>query len=64
MMWALKSLFFIGPLLFGFAFLAPLIAQIMQRFDLVAPLSLSPLAFGLIIGGILGLIATFRGKWI
>jgi ABC-type dipeptide/oligopeptide/nickel transport system permease component len=59
-----KYLFFFGPLFFGFAFLAPLIAQIVQRLDLSSPFALSPLQFGLIVGGVLGLIATYRGKWI
>ncbi len=59
-----KFLFFFGPLFFGLAFLAPLVAQVMVRLDLNAPFALSPLQFGLIIGAVLGLIATYRGKWI
>ncbi len=60
----IKSLFFIGPLLFGLAFLAPLIAQVMERFGQDAPFALSPIQFGLIIGAVLGTIATLRGKWV
>ncbi len=59
-----KSLFFFGPLFFGLAFLAPLVAQVMVRLDVNAPVALSPLQSGLIIGTVLGLIATYRGKWI
>ena len=59
-----KSLFFFGPLFFALAFLAPLVAQVMVRLDVNAPFALSPLQFGLIIGTVLGLIATYRGKWI
>jgi ABC-type dipeptide/oligopeptide/nickel transport system permease subunit len=51
-------------LFFGLAFLAPLVAQVMVRLDVNAPFALSPLQFGLIIGTVLGLIATYRGKWI
>ena len=59
-----KSLFFFGPFFFGIAFLAPLIAQVMLKLEWQAPFALSPLQLGLIIGAILGLIATYRGKWI
>lgn len=60
----IRSLFRIGPLLFGLAFLAPLIAQSMQRLSYTAPFDLSPLVFGLIVGGLLGLLATVRGRWV
>jgi uncharacterized membrane protein len=59
-----KTLFFFGPFFFGIAFLAPLVAQVMRELELNAPFALSPLVFGLIIGTVLGLIATYRGKWI
>jgi hypothetical protein len=59
-----KTLFFFGPFFFGIAFLAPLVAQLMRELELNAPFALSPLQFGLIIGTVLGLIATYRGKWI
>jgi ABC-type dipeptide/oligopeptide/nickel transport system permease component len=60
----IKALFVIGPLLFGLAFLAPLTAQLIERFGWAAPLGLTPLQFGLILGGLLGLIATIRGRWV
>jgi ABC-type dipeptide/oligopeptide/nickel transport system permease subunit len=41
-----------------------LVAQVMLKLELQAPFALSPLAFGLIIGTVLGLVATYRGKWI
>ncbi|WP_397585314.1 hypothetical protein [Sphingorhabdus sp.] len=59
-----KTLFFFGPFFFGITFLAPLVAQVMLKLELQAPFALSQLVFGLIIGAILGLIATYRGKWI
>lgn len=60
----IKSLFFFGPFFFGVAFLAPLVAQVMLNLEWQAPFALSPWVFGLIIGTVLGLIATYRGKWI
>lgn len=53
-----------GPVIFGFGFLAPLIAQIIERTELVLPLGLTPLLTGLIIGPLLGLSAKLRGRWI
>jgi hypothetical protein len=64
LMSVIKALFFIGPLLFGLAFLAPLTAQVMDRFGWAAPMGLTPLQFGLILGAVLGLIATIRGRWV
>lgn len=61
---ALQKLFAILPFLFGIGFLAPLIAQAMAYWGWDAPLGLSRIAFGLVIGGIWGLIATLRGRWI
>lgn len=60
----IKSLFFFGPFFFGIAFLAPLVAQVMHALEWTPPFALSPLVFGLIIGAVLGLIATYRGKWV
>lgn len=61
---ALKKLMAIMPFLFGIGFIAPLIAQIMERANLAAPYDASPLAVGLAIGGIWGLIANIRGRWL
>ena len=52
------------PLLFGIGFIAPLTAQTMTYWDIVAPLGLSPLVFGLIFGGAWGLYAQIKGRWI
>jgi hypothetical protein len=60
----IKLLFLFGPLFFGLAFLAPLTAQLIERFGWAAPFGLSPLQFGLALGGLLGLIATIRGRWV
>lgn len=53
-----------GPVLFGFGFLAPLIAQIIERADVAMPFGLTPLMLGLIMGPALGLAAKLRGRWI
>lgn len=61
---AVKGLFHWMPLLFGIGFLAPLIAQIMLRFDLTAPFGLTPIALGLLIGAPWGLVTVIRGRWL
>ena len=54
-----------GPVLFGVGFLAPLTAQSLEALALGAPFGMSPLVFGLILGGGAGLIAKLRGGlWI
>lgn len=60
---ALSKLLAVMPFLFGIGFIAPLIAQLMVRFDVTAPFALSPVVFGLAIGGSWGLIANIRGRW-
>jgi len=64
MITAIKTLFYFGPLIFGFGFLAPLIAQVIARAGWSLPLDLTPLLTGLILGGSLGLIAQIRGRWV
>ena len=53
-----------GPILFGVAFLAPLIAQSLEAASLPAPFGLEPLPFGLALGLSLGVIAALRGRWV
>jgi hypothetical protein len=59
-----RHLFQWMPLLFGIGFIAPLIAQTMAVWDIAAPLGLSRVAFGLLIGAPWGLYAMLRGRWI
>jgi hypothetical protein len=61
---AIRTVFYFGPLIFAFGFIAPLIAQITESSGWTPPFSLAPLHFGLIIGGTLGLIAQITGRWI
>ncbi len=60
----ITRLFAIGPLLFGIAFMAPVIATLMHLVGLSAPFGLSPLQLGLAIGIVWGLVASKRGTWI
>jgi hypothetical protein len=60
----LMGLFRVMPLLFGVGFLAPLLAQIIQRLDWVLPLGLSPIGLGLVVGGLWGAFATVKGRWL
>ncbi len=53
-----------GPVLFGVAFLAPLIAQSLEAASLSAPFGLRPLSFGLAVGLGLGVVAALRGRWV
>ena len=52
------------PLWFGIGFLAPLIAQCLVALGWSAPLGLTPLSLGLALGGVLGAVATLRGRWL
>jgi len=61
---ALKFVVWILPLVFAFAFLVPVIDQLMQAAGIAAPFGLSTLTFALIVGGTWGLIAQIRGRWI
>jgi hypothetical protein len=64
MIQVIKAIFYIGPLLFGLGFVAPLTAQIIQAAAWTPPFGLTPLMAGLMVGGTLGLIAQYRGRWI
>ncbi|MEM9180816.1 MAG: hypothetical protein AAGA89_13965 [Pseudomonadota bacterium] len=64
MVQVIKSIFYLGPLLFGFGFLTPLISQIIQALGWTPPFGLTPLMTGFIVGGAFGLIAQIRGRWI
>jgi len=61
---ALKGLFFVMPFLFGIGFIAPVTAELMNLCHVTAPLGLSPIAFGLVFGGLWGLYATVKGSWL
>jgi hypothetical protein len=53
-----------GPVLFGGAFLAPLIAQSLEAISLPVPFGLEPIHFGLALGLTLGVLAAARGRWV
>ena len=52
------------PLIFGFGFLVPVIAQGIERAGWVPPYGVSPLVIALLVGGGWGLVAQVRGRWI
>ena len=60
----LKGIFFLGPLIFGLAFVAPLTEQVLLALSILPPFGITPLAVGFALGGIWGGIATARGRWI
>ena len=51
-----------GPVLFGFAFLAPLIAQSLEAASLPVPFGVAPIHLGLALGLSLGIVAAIRGR--
>ena len=53
-----------GPIAFGGAFLAPLIAQSLEAAALPVPFGLEPIHFGLVVGLTLGVVAAIRGRWV
>ena len=64
MITVIKTIFYLGPMIFGLGFLAPLSAQIISAAGWTLPFGLTPLIAGLMIGGGLGLIAQIRGTWV
>ena len=61
---AIARLMKVMPFLFGIGFVAPCIAQIITRLGLMPPGSISPVAFGLLVGGGWGMLTNIRGRWI
>lgn len=61
---AIKVIFYLGPLVFAFGFLAPLVAQIIDRTGWAPPFGLSPLVTGLIVAAVAGGAAQLRGRWV
>ena len=53
-----------GPVLFGVGFLAPLVAQTMEALGVAGPAGLPPIALGLAVGVVGGLVAKRRGSWV
>ena len=64
MIHVLRVVFTLGPLIFGIGFLAPLIDQALRALGWPAPFGLTTLLFGLLVGGLLGVLATVRGRWV
>lgn len=60
----IKKLKDYGPILFGIGFISPLVAQSMDAVSLSAPLGLSNIALGIIVGLTMGVVAKLRGRWL
>ncbi|MEP1143329.1 MAG: hypothetical protein ABJH52_06390 [Henriciella sp.] len=60
----IKGIFYMGPLLFAFGFIAPLTMQLILVSNWTPPFGLTPLLTGLLVGGVLGVMAQIRGRWI
>ena len=58
---AIKFLF--SPIVFGLGFIGPLIAELISLSNLGLPAG-APLIAGLMLGGILGVLAQIRGSWV
>jgi len=52
-----------SPIVFGLAFIGPLSAEIITALAVPLPIG-TPLHWGLLIGGLLGLMAQVRGSWV
>ena len=60
----LGTVFRLMPFLFGIGFLAPLIAQVLERSGGSAALPVPPVILGLAVGGLWGAYATWKGRWL
>lgn len=50
--------------MFGLAFVAPVIAELLNRAGLTSVLGMPLIVFGLLVGAITGFVASKRGSWI
>ena len=53
-----------GPLFFGVGFLAPLLSTLAVDAGITPPFGITPIQFGLAVGGAWGFYAKFRGSWL
>lgn len=58
------AIFYVGPLIFAFGFLAPLTAQLLRLADAQLPFGWTPLVAGLVFAGLWGGVAQIRGRWL
>ena len=64
MQFVLKNILHFMPLIFGLGFLGPLISQILAMTGHGEVAGLPALAIGLTVGGLWGLFAQWRGRWV
>jgi hypothetical protein len=60
----LGAIFAVGPLIFAFGFIAPLVAQSLSALDISMPGDLSPVTVGLAVAALWGGFAQWKGRWI
>jgi ABC-type dipeptide/oligopeptide/nickel transport system permease component len=53
-----------GPLLFGLAFVAPVIGDLLPRLGFTTILGLPAILIGVIIGAVTGFVASRRRSWL
>jgi len=60
----IKCIFYFGPLIFAFGFIAPLITAIISQAGLELPSGVTPIMVGLALGGLWGVYAQIKGRWL
>lgn len=52
------------PLIFAFGFLVPVLQQGLVALNWQPPFAVTPLTFALVVGGLWGLFASLKGRWV
>jgi len=60
----LKFLFSIGPILFGLAFMAPVLAEVLTAVGIATPFGAPAIFTGLVVGAAWGTYAYVKGSWV
>ena len=60
----IKTIFYIGPLLFAFGFIWPLTTQIITALGWTPPFGLTPFWAGFTLAAVWGIYAQWRGTWL
>lgn len=58
------AVFAVGPLIFAFGFIAPLVTQLLVKFGLPLPDGITPLMVGLGVAALWGGFVQWKGRWI
>ena len=60
----ISAIFYVGPLIFAFGFIAPLITQLLTRWGYETVAGVPALGVGLFVALVWGSWAQWRGRWI